>query len=214
MNLKFLSLLFTLIPLLCFSQFIDKKVYNIERVQNAPKIDGALNDNVWNNINIASDFSQISPNNGTPEKNHQRTEVKICYDSKNIYFGIMMYDNAPDSILKELSKRDDENKNFDAFGIFIDPFNNAQVEYNFMISAAGVQVDRKFSKTGIDKTWNAVWNSAVKINDKGWTAEMAIPFSQIRSPDNNLPWAINMARTIRRYREDYSWNPINVEYTE
>jgi len=213
MNLKFLSLLFTLIPLLCFSQFIDKKVYNIERVQNAPKIDGALNDNVWNNINIASDFSQISPNNGTPEKNHQRTEVKICYDSKNIYFGIMMYDNAPDSILKELSKRDDENKNFDAFGIFIDPFNNAQVEYNFMISAAGVQVDRKFSKTGIDKTWDAVWKSAVKINNDGWVGEIAIPFSQIRFPDNDMPWAINMARTIRRYREDYSWNPINVEYT-
>ena len=46
------------------------------------------------------------PNNGSSERNQQRTEVKICYDSKNIYFGIMMYDNAPDSILKELTKRD------------------------------------------------------------------------------------------------------------
>ena len=208
----FFLLILSLISFLGYSQFTEKKVYNIERVQNAPKIDGALNDNVWNNLNIANNFYQISPNNGTPERNYQRTKVKICYDSKNIYFGIMMHDNAPDSILKELSKRDDENKNFDAFGIFIDPFNNAQIEYNFMITAAGVQVDRKFSKTGIDKTWNAVWSSAVKINDKGWIAELAIPFSQIRFPDNNLPWAINMARTIRRYREDYSWNPIDVQY--
>ena len=120
-------LIFSLISFLGYSQFANKKVYNIERVQSSPKIDGELNDNVWTNLTAAKNFSQISPNNGTPEKNHQRTEVKICYDSKNIYFGIMMYDNAPDSILRELSKRDDENKNFDAFGIFIDPFNNGQM---------------------------------------------------------------------------------------
>jgi hypothetical protein len=205
-------LIFSLISFLGYSQFADKKAYNIERVQNAPKIDGELNDAVWANLTVAKNFSQISPNNGTPEREHQRTEVKICYDSKNIYFGVLMYDNAPDSILRELSKRDDENKNFDAFGIFIDPFNNGQMEYNFSITAAGVQIDRKFSKTGIDKTWDAVWKSAIKINNEGWIAELAIPFSQIRFPNNTLPWALNMARTIRRYREDYSWNLIDVNY--
>ena len=133
------------------------------------------------------------------KRSHQRTEVKICYDDRNIYFGVMMYDNAPDSILSELSKRDESNKNFDAFGIWLEPFNDAQIEYNFMVTAAGVQIDRKFSKSGIDKTWDAVWQSSVKINNKGWIAEIAIPFSQIRFPDNNNSWAINMARQIRRY---------------
>lgn len=212
MNLKALSLLFTLIPLLCFSQFVDKKVYTIEKVQSPPKIDGELNDQVWSNLNIANNFSQISPNNGTPERERQKTEVKICYDSKNIYFGVMMYDNAVDSILKELSKRDQENKNVDGFGVFINPFNDGQIEYNFMLTAAGVQLDRKFSPTGIDKSWDAVWKSSVKINTKGWVSEFSIPFSQLRFSDNNKPWAINMAREIRRYREDYSWNPINVKY--
>ena len=214
MKINKLFILFILIPFISFGQFSKKKVYNIERVQSAPKIDGILNDETWNNLAIAKNFSQISPNNGTTERKHQKTEVKICYDSKNIYFGVMMYDNAPDSILKELSKRDDENKNFDAFGIFIDPFNNGQMEYNFMITAAGVQIDRKFSKTGIDKTWDAVWKSSVKTNKKGWSVELAIPFSQIRFPDNNQLWALNMARTIRRYREDYSWNPIDVKYSD
>ena len=109
------------------------------------------------------------------------------------------YLKAPDSILCELSKRDDDNKNFDAFGIWIDPFNNTQVEYNFMVTAAGVQIDRKFSKSGIDKNWNAIWKSAVKINDFGWSAEFAIPFSQLRFPNQNEPWALNMIRKIRRY---------------
>ena len=139
MNFKGILLFFTLSPLLSFGQFSEKKVYHIEKVQNAPKIDGDLNDNVWAKIDIANNFSQISPNNGTPERNHQRTEVKICYDSKNIYFGVMMYDNAPDSILKELAIRDNNNANSDHFGIYIDPFNNGQIEYEFMISASGVQ---------------------------------------------------------------------------
>ena len=184
-------LLFVFNTFISFSQFQDKKVYHIEKVQNAPKIDGDLSDRVWTNLNIANNFSQISPNNGTPERQHQKTEVKICYDSKNIYFGVMMHDNAPDSILRELSKRDEENKNYDAFGIWLEPFNDSQVEYNFMVTAAGVQVDRKFSKTNIDKTWDAVWNSAVNINNDGWAVEFSIPFSQLRFPENNKPWAIN-----------------------
>jgi len=212
MRVSNISFLLILIPFITFGQFSEKKVYNIQKIKNSPKIDGELDDPIWRNLEIAKNFSQISPNNGVTERINQRTEVKICYDSKNIYFGVMMYDNAPDSILKELSKRDQENKNFDAFGIFIEPFNDAQVEYNFMVTAAGVQIDRKFSKTGIDGTWDAVWNSAVNINKKGWVVEISIPFSQLRFPQNNKPWAINMAREIRRYRETYSWNPIDVNY--
>ena len=214
MKIRNILLLLTLSPLIIFGQFANKKTYNIKRVQNAPKINGKLDDSAWRNLDVAKDFSQISPNNGTTERIHQRTEVKICYDNKNIYFGVMMYDNAPDSILKELSKRDEENKNYDAFGIWLEPFNDGQVEYNFMVTAAGVQIDRKFSKTGVDKTWNAVWKSAVKLNNEGWIAEFAIPFSQLRFPEDNKSWAINMAREIRRYREDYSWNPIDVNYSD
>ncbi len=215
MKYKCLFLLISFqISFLSYGQFTDKKVYNIERINNSPKIDGNLNDKVWTNLTIANNFSQISPNNGNLERKDQTTEVKICYDSKNIYFGIMMFDNAPDSILKEFSKRDVENKNFDSFSIFINPFSDGQVEYNFTISAAGVQTDAKYSPTGIDVNWDAVWKSSVNINNNGWIAELSIPFSQLRFPDNNKPWALNMARTIRRYREDYCWNPIDVKYND
>ena len=208
------SVILCSIPLFLYSQFVEKKTYNAKKITQAPSIDGKLDELIWESLEVAENFSQIEPNNGKPERESQKTEVKICYDDKNIYFGVMMYDNAPDSILKELSKRDEENKNFDAFSIFIDPYNNAQVEYNFMVTAAGVQIDRKFSKTGIDKTWDAVWKSEVAINQYGWVAEFSIPLSQLRFPDNNTPWALNMARTIRRYREDYSWNPINNNYND
>ena len=212
MNIRQLLLLIIFFPLLTFGQFDNKKLYTISKCQIAPKIDGVLNDNTWKDLDIANEFTQISPNNGTPERNHQRTEVKICYDSKNIYFGVMMYDNAPDSILKELAKRDNNNSNSDHFGIFIDPFNDGQMEYELMVSAAGIQTDAKITTSSYDNSWDAVWKSSVKINKKGWVIEFAIPFSQLRFPDNNKSWSINMARGIRRHREDYSWNPINVEF--
>ena len=191
---KSFFLILFLVPLCTYSQFTEKKSYNIKKINKGPDIDGKLDESIWESLDIAKDFSQIEPNNGKPERQGQKTEVKICYDDKNIYFGVMMYDNAPDSILSELSKRDEENKNFDAFGIFINPFNDAQIEYNFMVTAAGVQIDRKFSKTGIDKTWNGVWKSAVKINSNGWVAEFSIPFSQLRFPEDNKDWALNMMR--------------------
>ena len=214
MKIRTIIIIFILFPFVSFCQFESKKTYVIHRVFESPVIDGIVNDKVWEEITIANNFTQITPKNGEQERLNQKTEVKICYDSKNIYFAVTMYDNASDSILKELSQRDEDNKNFDAFGIFIDPFNDGQVEYNFMVTAAGVQIDRKFSKSGIDKNWNAVWKSAVKINSIGWVAEFAIPFSQLRFSEKSDIWALNMARTIRRYREDYSWNPINVKFTD
>ena len=100
MNIRQFLALLIFFPLLTFGQFENKKSYIISKCQIAPKIDGVLNDNTWRNLDIANEFSQSLPNNGIPERNPQRTEVKICYDSKNIYFGIMMYDNAPGRIIK------------------------------------------------------------------------------------------------------------------
>mgnify|MGYP001197675383 CR=1 FL=1 len=207
-------IIFLLLPLISFSQFTEKKIYNIKKTVKSPQIDGNLKDDIWQNLDIAKGFSQLEPNNGEKEKYHQRTEVKMCYDDRNIYFGVMMHDNAPDSILTELSKRDEQNKNFDQFGVWINPFNDGQIEYNFSVTAAGVQIDRKFSPRSTDVTWDAVWKSAVKIDDNGWMAELAIPFSALRFSNDGKPWAINMGRTIRRYREQYTWNPIDVEYIE
>ncbi len=212
MNISTFLFILMLIPFVSSAQFSEKKIYNIKRTQNSPKIDGKLEDNIWNNLDAASNFSQIFPNNGEPERESQKTEVKICYDNRNIYFGIMMFDNSPDSILRELSKRDEENKNFDYFSIYIDPFNNNQVEYSFTVTSAGVQIDKKISKIGDDKSWNAVWKSDINIDKNGWSLEISIPFSQIRFPDDNKEWSLNMERSIRRYREKYSWNPINNEY--
>ena len=184
-----------------------KKRINAVKISTAPKIDGVLNDKIWNNIPVATNFIQFDPINGkTPS---QKTKVKIAYDNTAIYIGAFMYDSAPDSINRGLSQRDDIN-NTDWFLIYIDPYNDAKTSYGFLITASGVQVDMKLTTQGEDSNWDAVWKSSTKINKKGWVAELKIPYSALRIPKKDIQtWGLNMFRYINRNKEKNSWNFIN-----
>ena len=75
-----LSLLFIS---LSYSQ--DKKSLNIVRTDKAPKIDGVLDDDAWQNVEVATDFIQFRPEMGVTLKPHQKTIVKMTYDDDAIY---------------------------------------------------------------------------------------------------------------------------------
>jgi hypothetical protein len=192
---------------------IPKKRAEAVRIGTPPKIDGVLNDSSWLHATPAGDFIQVEPVFGQVAS--FRTEVRFIYDDNALYLGAMMYDPSPDSILKELSVRD-EISNTDYFGVSIDPFNDALVAYEFIVTVAGVQVDSKsigiddqedFNK---DRSWDAVWYSHTRIHDNGWVAEMKIPYSALRFPEKEgNAWGINCFRDIRRYRETSSWNPVD-----
>ncbi|MBI4931567.1 MAG: carbohydrate binding family 9 domain-containing protein [Bacteroidetes bacterium] len=176
------------------------KTYNATRITSSPKIDGMLDDEVWKNAQSVSDFIQNSPSEGG--KVSQKTEIKILYDNVAIYVGAMLYDTAPDSILHELGNRDDEGLNADKFRFVIDPYNTRQDAYDFGVYASGVQTDWRFS----DYTYNAVWQSAVKILSNGWSVEIKIPYSAIRFPSTKeQKWGLQLTRDIRRTREFDQW---------
>jgi hypothetical protein len=172
------------------------KVVQAVRTRIAPKIDGILEDEVWKNIPASTDFIQWDPDYKAPSS--QKTEVKIIYDDDAIYIGAFMYDTHPDSILHELGNRDDQGLNSDYFFVGIDTYNKHIDAYYFGVSASGVQMD----VTIADQTFDGVWLSGVKLNDKGWCAEFRIPYSAIRFPVTpNHDWRIQFQRTIRRNRE-------------
>lgn len=55
---------------------------------------------------------------------------------------------------------------------------------------------------GEDRNWDAVWSSAVAMNDSGWTVEVALPFSILRySPAEEQVWGMNFGRTISSTNE-------------
>ena len=176
------------------------KICSATRVNKAPKIDGKLDDDAWLDAIATSSFTQTRPIENT--KPNFVTEVKITYDNTAIYVGAFMHDSAPDSILHELGSRDNYDLNADLFEFKIDPYLTHQDAFIFSVFASGVQGDNKFS----DYTFNAVWSSAVSINDRGWVVEMKIPYSAIRFPKKEIQkWGLQFTRNVRRTREFDQW---------
>jgi hypothetical protein len=166
----------------------------------APIIDGMADDHVWLSINPINDFTQFKPvHSANPSF---RTEVKIVYDDAAIYILAQMYDPQPDSILRQLGLRDEDNLNADMFSIEFDTYNNQLDAYSFQVTASGVQIDWRES----DETYDAVWESEVKINNTGWIAELKIPYSALRfARTNPQVWGMQISRSVRRYRETDQW---------
>lgn len=198
--MKFLHPLFLLFFFISAHAQDSTKKFIAVRTSSAPRIDGLLDDDAWKNIPAVSDFIQALPTEG--EKVSQKTEIKIIYDDAAIYVGAMMYDVSPDSILQELGNRDDDGLNADKFRVVIDPYNSQLDAYEFGVYASGVQTDMRFS----DITYNAVWQSAVKILKNGWSVELKIPYSAIRFPSSIIQkWGLQLTRDVRRTREFDQW---------
>ena len=176
------------------------KTYTASRIEKAPRIDGVLDDAIWQSIPATNTFTQNVPIEGRSPK--FKTEVKIGYDNFAVYVSAMLYDDFPDSIPHELGKRDDGGLNADFFRFVIDPYDARHDAYDFGVYASGVQVDSKFS----DPTFDAVWESATKINSKGWCVEIKIPYSAIRFPKKPVQeWGLQLTRSAVRNREFDQW---------
>ena len=208
MKIYTLIILF-LFTTIIYSQNTTKELQAI-RVNEAPKIDGKLDDLVWQKANIARDFVMFKPGNGDAEPDGQKTEVKILYDDSGIYIGATMFDSDPSTILRQLTERDNFGTT-DFFGISINPSNDGQNEFIFFVTAAGTQLDAQVSPSnGEDFSWNEVWFSNISHDDKGWYVEMKIPYSALRFTNEQTQiWGINMHRRIESKREQYTWNFID-----
>jgi len=191
---------------------IDKtpKHYSPEKLNTSAKIDGILNDDVWINAETLTDFIQFYPTNGVEPK--FQTEVKIYYTNKSIFIAAQLFDPNPDSIGIELGARDSQtDPNADLFCVHICPYNDGVNSNEFIVSASGVQSDISFALSHEDDNWDAIWKSSVKINDKGWAAEMEIPYSALRFPvKDNQTWGINFYRNIKRFNQWSTWSWLDI----
>jgi hypothetical protein len=195
-----------------FGQELQRKQITVLRVDEPLKIDGILDETVYTLAEKASDFVQLSPYNGKPS--YKPTEVNIFYDNNAIYIGAMLYDD-PDSIQNYVTTRDILGIS-DYFIFFIDPNNEGLTGYEFGVTPANSQNDYKAVKSNSgdneDSSWDAVWQSATNINEKGWSLELRIPYSALRFPAKKEPvWGVNFFRRIRRYNSNNSWNLVNSE---
>lgn len=177
------------------------------RTSQKISIDGFAQEEAWKGAEVATGFLERNPTEGNPPQ--QKTEVKILYDDNAIYVMGYCYDKSPDSILTQLGERDDD-LNADLFSISFDTYNKMLDAFTFSVSASGVQSDSRIS----DRSFNAVWESAVQIVEDGWIVEMEIPYYAIRFPKGEKQkWRVQFEREIRRTRQEVQWSLVskNVE---
>ena len=177
------------------------------RLTTPIKLDGVLDEAAWQQAPVAARFTELEPVPGRREKHP--TEVRILYDDAAIYVGATMHDVAQDSILRELSQRDDIG-NSDWFGVWFDTYHDRLNGYGFLVTPGGVQVDARYSPAGgEDNNWNAVWDSRTSLHGTDWVAELRIPYSALRfakAPEQL--WGLNFGRQRRATRQKFFWQPI------
>jgi len=173
------------------------------RVIGEIHVDGRLDEAAWQAAEPAGDFRQLQPDEGAPAT--ERTELRVLFDDDALYVGARLYDDSPSGIVRRRSRRDVP-ADADGFSIFLDPNHDHLTAMEFHVSAAGVQRDvYVYNDVTEDATWDAVWSSAVALDEEGWTVEMRIPFSQLRFPRTAHPvWGINAERLVFR-KHEWSW---------
>jgi len=171
------------------------------RTETPPVVDGILDDGCWASAEaLSQSFTAFRPRVDCPMS--RPTDIRVLYDESSVYFGLHMHDADPHEIPRPVASRDVDLAT-DRVIVYLDTFNDDSNCFMFSVSVGGTQIDsRRTEIGGEDRDWDGVWSSAVAVNDSGWTAEIAIPFSVLRyTPDEIQVWGINFGRTITRSNE-------------
>ncbi len=173
----------------------------------APTIDGLLDDPVWAKAKVIDEFYQLDPDTGQPGS--ERTELRVLYDSENLYIAIYNFDREAHLISATNRSRDGNLGVDDSVRIYLDPLNTRRNSYFFEINAAGAKQDALIqNNTDFIKEWNTIWTGKVTIVDDGWIVEMALPFRNFAYDPTKPDWVFELFRTIKRKGERIRWSMI------
>jgi hypothetical protein len=182
-----------------------RKRVEAARLDEPVKIDGLLDEGVWQGPGY-SDFVQADPHDGQPPT--EKTTVWVAYDDKALYVAARLEDSQPDKIVSRLGRRDDCVA-ADWFGFDIDTYFDRRSGFWFSINPSGSIADGTlYNDEWDDLTWDGVWLGKTHIDEKGWTAELRIPFHQFRfkkQKDSTYVWGVNFRRVIQRKNEEITF---------
>ena len=176
-------------------------------VEQAPRIDGVLDEAFWETIPPITDFRQRVPVDG--DSPTERTEVRIAYDRDAIYFGLELFDSRPDLIRRSIFHREGRIDEDDHIWIGLDTYHDGRNAYLFEVNSFGTQGDGLITDETMGSgawNWEGVYRSEGRVTDEGWVLEVAIPFTTIRFEDPEAPqMGIAIRRSIRRKNEEVFW---------
>lgn len=210
-----LILLLFLTPFFCAQGKDNGGNYRVKipRFSSPPKIDGKLENPLWQKGAVLDDFTQYEPQEGaTPS---EKTVAYIGYDHKNLYIALRCYDSNPKAVRAYLTNRDNVEGD-DEVTIYLDTFDDKKRAFAFQVNPCGVQSDGIYTESQrrgggpnrIDRNWDTFFLTDAYLDEEGYTVEMAIPFKSLRFPNSQTQlWGIQIKRNIRRKNEEIYWYP-------
>jgi hypothetical protein len=183
------------------------------RTDQGPRIDGRLDDPVWQSAVPSSDFRMVEP---VPDSApSERTEIRILYDASNLYIGLLCLDSSPGRISANSMAHDagggsqgggymhgaPEGASDDVVRVLIDPFQDKRTAYIFFVNPISGRGEGLAYAGSSSLNWDGVWEAKSRITDRGWTAELRIPFKTISFNPALTSWGINVERIIARKQE-------------
>jgi hypothetical protein len=170
----------------------------------AVRVDGDLNDAIWQTVPAITGFRQREPREGAAAT--YETEARVAYDATALYIAVQAFDPEPKRIVGIRTRRD-EGSPSDWVSVLIDSFHDRRSAFEFAVNPAGVKQDSYwFNDTNNDQGWDAVWDVAVSRGERGWRAEFRIPFSQLRyRPSEASTFGLAIVRKIGRLNETTTW---------
>jgi hypothetical protein len=202
------------------------------RTTEAPVIDGQLDERIWQQATPIVDFVQTEPSEGQPAT--EPTEVRILFDDKAVYVGVMNYDSDTEHIVATDSRRDSALSGQDSFQMILDTYHDRQNGFIFGTTPLGLQYDAQVRNEGetirsaptsggggntggagggVNGNWDGSWDVRTRIVEHGWVAEFMIPLRTLRYGAAPQTWGVNFSRTIERKRESVYWSPISRIYS-
>ena len=172
-----------------------------------PRIDGNLDDAAWFRAPVISDFVQKIPVEGAAPS--VATEVRLLYDDDALYVGARLRRSDPSAIRTSSTRRDGDS-DAEVFTVSLDTYLDKRTAYSFSLSSGGVRGDFYHSQdsedSGREAQFDPVWSGSARVDAEGWTAEMRIPFSQLRfNAAAEQVWGLQLTRNVADKSERAQW---------
>jgi hypothetical protein len=200
-------ILISIVPFLFAQKINSKYQLHIQKASSEILIDGAIDEQAWEDAEIATDFFMITPMDTSFAR--VRTDVRMTYDDENLYLLVENFHAVEGPYMVESLRRDFSFGKNDNFLLFMDPFDDQTNGFSFGANAAGAQWDGIMYNGGsVDLSWDNKWRSKVTNYDDKWVFEAAIPFKSIRYKKGITEWGINFSRLDLKTTEKSGWAPV------
>jgi hypothetical protein len=185
-----------------------RPVYEIHQTSQPPVIDGKIDDGCWQDVPVLTNFTQVLPVEGAVPT--EQTEVRFIYNADYLFIAVRCFDSEPDKIIAKQMQHDDWLGSDDMVKIAFDTFFRQHDGYFFAVNPLGARTEGLIENfTEENSLWDTVWQTRSRIDEQGWTAEIAIPFKSLSFDPKNDMWGFNIERVIRRKQETVRWTAIS-----